>query len=77
MRCATSSRTFRCIDPYVTADRDGYLIVIAASSTRPSPAAIQRNPAMSRQVFEFVRDLLLGTLPVSKNPDAKRNACSL
>ncbi|MBA5876114.1 MAG: malto-oligosyltrehalose synthase [Nitrospira sp. CR1.2] len=28
--------------------------------------AVQRNPALNRQVFDFVRDLLLGSLPPSK-----------
>ena len=52
---------------YVTADRDGVLDRDRRFINQAVACAIQRNPAMSRQVFEFVRDLLLGTLPVSKN----------
>lgn len=51
---------------YVTADREGVLERDRRFIHQAVASAVQRNPAVSRQVFEFVRDLLLGSLPPSQ-----------
>ena len=52
---------------YVTAERDDVLERDRRFIHQAVACAVQRNPAVSRQVFDFVRDLLLGTLALSKH----------
>ncbi|MBS0170669.1 MAG: malto-oligosyltrehalose synthase [Nitrospira sp.] len=52
---------------YVTADRDEVLDHDRRFIHQAVARAIQRNPAVNQQVFDFVRDLLLGTLAPSRN----------
>lgn len=52
---------------YVTGERDEVLDRDRRFIHQAVARAVQRNPAVSREVFEFVRDLLLGSLAPSKN----------
>lgn len=50
---------------YVRADREDVSERDRRFIHQAVACAVQRNPALSRQVFDFVRDLLLGSLPPS------------
>ena len=50
---------------YVRADREDVSERDCRFIHQAVACAVQRNPALSRQVFDFVRDLLLGSLPPS------------